>query len=83
MSEHDSDWMQDKDYNSDGEESLETEDIMVKNETVTEMQAITTMIKLAKEKGLETEVIWSFSQGAKLNFSIEAACQYALSEWDI
>lgn len=53
------------------------------DETVTDMGFIKTMINLARENGLETEVIWSFYQAAKSGDSITQAVGFALSEWDI
>ena len=51
--------------------------------TAEDLNLISKMLKLARQSGLETEVVWSFYQSAASGDDIVIAVAYALDEWDI
>jgi len=56
-----------------------------KDTAVEELRVIGSMLRVATEYRLETEVVWSFSQTLKANpkQEIGEAAGYALTEWDL
>lgn len=58
-------------------------EVQFNEETAKDMDAISSMLKIAKLQGLETEVVWSFANELIQGNSISDSVSYALSEWDI